>query len=161
MSIGQRLKQARKSCNISQDVLAEKIGASRGVITNIEHDKIAKPQPMVINALCNVLGINKEWLLDGTGPMNISTKENQSPQVLSEIYEQAQKLSEEEQLFILDMIKSYTKHMKDNLFLSESHLLKKDTPNRLCIPPVWRILSDQSFVLLTAHLFSFPHSVFI
>ena len=113
MSIGQRLKQARKSCNISQDVLAEKIGASRGVITNIEHDKIAKPQPMVINALCNVLGINKEWLLDGTGPMNISTKENQSPQVLSEIYEQAQKLSEEEQLFILDMIKSYTKHMKE------------------------------------------------
>ena len=113
LSIGQRLKQARKPCNISQDVLAEKIGASRGVITNIEHDKIAKPQPMVINALCNVLGINKEWLLDGTGPMNISTKENQSPQVLSEIYEQAQKLSEEEQLFILDMIKSYTKHMKD------------------------------------------------
>lgn len=114
MSIGQRLKQARKSCNMSQDVLAEKIGASRGVITNIEHDKIAKPQPMVINALCNALGIYKEWLLEGTGPMNISTEKDQSAQVLSEIYEQAQKLSEEEQLFILDMIKSYTKHMKES-----------------------------------------------
>ena len=59
MSIGQRLKEARKSCKMSQDVLAEKIGASRGVITNIEHDKISRPQPMVVNALCNVLGIYK------------------------------------------------------------------------------------------------------
>lgn len=112
LSIGQRLKEARKSCKMSQDVLAEKIGASRGVITNIEHDKISRPQPMVVNALCNVLGIYKEWLLDGSGPMKLPTEENQSAQVLSEIYEQAQKLSEEEQLFILDMIKSYTKHIK-------------------------------------------------
>ena len=112
MSIGQRLKEARKSRKISQDILAEKIGASRGVITNIEHDKIAKPQPMVINAICNVLEINKEWLLDGLGPMNVSADKNQDTQILSEIYEQAQKLSEEEQLFILDMIKSYTKHIK-------------------------------------------------
>ena len=112
MSIGQRLKEARKSRKISQDMLAEKIGASRGVITNIEHDKIAKPQPMVINAICNVLEINKEWLLDGLGPMNVPADKNQDTQILSEIYEQAQKLSEEEQLFILDMIKSYTKHIK-------------------------------------------------
>ena len=99
MSIGQRLKEARKSRKISQDILAEKIGASRGVITNIEHDKIAKPQPMVINAICNVLEINKEWLLDGLGPMNVPADKNQDTQILSEIYEQAQKLSEEEQLF--------------------------------------------------------------
>ena len=112
MSIGQRLKEARKSRKISQDILAEKIGASRGVITNIEHDKIAKPQPMVINAICNVLEINKEWLLDGLGPMNVPADKKQDTQILSEIYEQAQKLSEEEQLFILDMIKSYTKHIK-------------------------------------------------
>jgi hypothetical protein len=67
---------------------------------------------MVINAICNVLEINKEWLLDGLGPMNVPADKNQDTQILSEIYEQAQKLSEEEQLFILDMIKSYTKHIK-------------------------------------------------
>ena len=112
MNMGQRLKEARKSRGMSQDVLAEKIGASRGVITNIEHNKITKPQPMVINALCSVLGISKEWLIDGTGSMGAPARETRSVQVLSEIYEQAQKLSEEEQLFILDMIKTYTKHMK-------------------------------------------------
>lgn len=112
MSIGQRLKEARKSVGMSQDLLAEKIGASRGVITNIEHDKIAKPQPVVVNALCHVLGIRREWLVDGAGPMKAPAQASQSAQVLSEIYEQAQKLSEEEQLFILDMIQSYARHMK-------------------------------------------------
>ena len=109
MSIGQRLKEARKSRSMSQDMLAEKIG----VITNIEHDKVDEPQPMVINAICNVLNINKEWLTDGIGSMDISQEATRSAKVLSEIYTCAQKLSEEEQLFILDMIKTYTKHLKD------------------------------------------------
>ena len=109
MSIGQRLKEARKARSISQDMLAAKIGASRGVVTNIEHDKVDEPQPMVINAICNVLHINKEWLTDGIGSMDIT----RSSKVLSEIYTCVQNLSEAEQLFILDMIKSYTKHLKD------------------------------------------------
>jgi len=113
LSIGQRLRKARKACNMSQDMLAEKIGTSRGVITNIELNKISKPQPMVINAICNVLDINREWLLEGIGSMCIQKQAISDSYVLSQIYEQAQNLSEEEQLFILDMIKSYTKHMKD------------------------------------------------
>lgn len=113
MSIGQRLKEARKARSMSQDMLADKIGASRGVITNIEHDKVGEPQPMVINAICSVLNINKEWLTDGIGSMDISKEATRSAKVLSEIYACAQDLSEEEQLFILDMIKTYTKHLKD------------------------------------------------
>lgn len=113
MSIGQRLKEARKARSMSQDMLADKIGASRGVITNIEHDKVSEPQPMVINAICSVLNINKEWLTDGIGSMDISKEVTRSAKVLSEIYACAQDLSEEEQLFILDMIKTYTKHLKD------------------------------------------------
>lgn len=113
MSIGQRLKEARKTRSMSQDMLADKIGASRGVITNIEHDKVSEPQPMVINAICSVLNINKEWLTDGIGSMDINKEATRSAKVLSEIYACAQDLSEEEQLFILDMIKTYAKHLKD------------------------------------------------
>ena len=40
LSIGLRLKEARKARGMSQELLAEKIGASRGVVTNIEHDKV-------------------------------------------------------------------------------------------------------------------------
>lgn len=69
MSIGQRLKEARKARSMSQDMLAEKIGASRGVIINIEYDKISNPQPMVIHAICNTLSISEEWLRTGKGSM--------------------------------------------------------------------------------------------
>ncbi len=113
MSIGQRLKEARKLRGMSQDMLADKIGASRGVITNIEHDKVDEPQPMVINAICNVLNIDKDWLTTGIGDMEINQTAAHSAKILSEIYACAKELSEEEQLFILDMIKSYSKHLKE------------------------------------------------
>ena len=45
--------------------------------------------------------------------MDISDSALQSAKILSEIYERAQDLSEEEQRFILDIIKSYSKHRKD------------------------------------------------
>lgn len=112
MTIGQRLKTARKLRGFTQDTLAKQIGASRGVITNIEHDKIAEPQPIVINAICSTLRISKEWLLHNVGDMETDTPSTRSVQILSEIHHYAQSLSEEEQLFVLDMIKVYTKHAK-------------------------------------------------
>lgn len=75
MGIGERLKEARKSFNISQDNLADKIGVSRGVITNIEHEK-TEPTLLVVNAICDVLNVSKEWLLNGTGEMCILSKED-------------------------------------------------------------------------------------
>ncbi len=107
MTIGGRLKEARKNRGYTQDELAEKIGASRGVITNIEHDKLQEPQPMVVNAICNALHINKEWLLYGNGSMELSEEAVKSAKVLLEINALAEQLSEEEQRYILDLIKSY------------------------------------------------------
>jgi transcriptional regulator with XRE-family HTH domain len=112
LTIGERLKEARKFRGMSQDTLADKIGASRGVITNIEHDKVDEPQPMVVNAICSALSINKDWLLNNIGPMEVDVESSQSEKVLSELYTYAKELSEEEQLFILDIIKTYTKHLK-------------------------------------------------
>ena len=63
LSIGLRLKEARKARGMSQELLAEKIGASRGVVTNIEHDKVLEHQPLVVNDICDVLKINRQWLL--------------------------------------------------------------------------------------------------
>lgn len=107
MTIGERLKEARKARGYTQDTLAEKIGASRGVITNIEHDKIEEPQPMVITAICNVLHISKDWLLDGMGTMELSEEAVKNAKVLLEINTLAEQLSEDEQRYILDIIKSY------------------------------------------------------
>lgn len=109
MTLGERLKFARKSKGLTQDGLAEKIGTSRGVITNLEHDKTETPQPLIVNALCNVLEISKEWLLNGNGEMS-NIELIQSSKTLSEIYTIARDLSESEQQYILDIIKTYQKH---------------------------------------------------
>lgn len=111
LSLGERLKKARKSKGITQEKLAKMIGTSRGVITNLEHDKIETPQPLIINTLCNLLEVNKEWLLHGVGKMD-NAETVKSAKILSDIYSIAKELSEEEQLYILDVIKSYKKHLE-------------------------------------------------
>ena len=67
-TLGERLNYARKQKGYTQDSLAQTIGVSRGVIFNLEKNK-TEPQAIVINAVCQILKINKEWLTDGTGDM--------------------------------------------------------------------------------------------
>lgn len=110
MSLASRLKTARKSKGITQDKLAELIGVSRGVITNIELDRIEKPQPIIINSICSALEISQEWLLNGIGEMN-NSQSLKSSKILSEIYSISKDLSEDEQLYILEVIKSYKNHI--------------------------------------------------
>ena len=109
LTLGERLKTARKFRGLTQDGLADKIGTSRGVITNIEHNKIEMPQSLIINALCDTLKIDQEWLIKGIGQME-SSESIKSSKVLSEIYSLAKELSNEEQLYILDVIKTYRNH---------------------------------------------------
>ena len=110
LTLGERLKTARKANGLTQDKLAEIIGTSRGVITNIEHNKTETPKPLIINTLCDALEINKEWLLTGAGEM-LASDAIRSSNVLSEIYSISKELSVVEQLYILDVIKNYKKHM--------------------------------------------------
>lgn len=109
MNIASRLKQARKSRGYTQDALASAIGVSRGVISNIEYEK-TKPQSLVIHAICDVLQIDEHWLISGEGKMERNSELEKSAQLLSDIYNLAKELSEEEQDYILDMIKTFQKH---------------------------------------------------
>ena len=111
--ISLRLKQARKQKGYTQDSLAKAIGVSRGVISNIEYEKV-NPQPLVIHAICNVLQIQEYWLLSGEGQMEDSSDLERSALLLSEIYSCSKELSEEEQDYILDMIKTFQRH-RDSL----------------------------------------------
>lgn len=111
MNIASRLKRARKSRGYTQDALANKIGVSRGVISNIEYGK-TEPQALVADAICNVLGINESWLILGQGDMENNSNLEKSTKLLSEIYDSAKELSEEEQDYILDIIKTFKNIVK-------------------------------------------------
>lgn len=104
-TLGTRLNYARKKNGYTQDSLAESIGVSRGVIYNIEKSK-AEPQVIVINAICKTLRINKEWLLFGTGEMDDNSDAAESAKILTELYDIAKDLSEDEQLYLLDTVKA-------------------------------------------------------
>lgn len=104
-TLGERLNYARKKSGFTQDSLAESIGVSRGVIFNLEKNK-TEPQAIVINAICQTLKINKEWLTNGDGEMEDTSEASQSAKILAELYEVAKGLSEEEQLYLLDTVKA-------------------------------------------------------
>lgn len=104
-TLGERLNYARKKNGYTQDSLAELIGVSRGVIFNLEKNK-TEPQTIVINAICQTLKINKDWLLNGTGQMEDTSEASQSAKILAELYDVAKGLSEEEQLYLLDTVKA-------------------------------------------------------
>ena len=92
-TLGERLNYARKQKGYTQDSLAQTIGVSRGVIFNLEKNK-TEPQAIVINAVCQILKINKEWLTDGTGDMESGNQAFQSAKLLEELYDIAKELSE-------------------------------------------------------------------
>jgi len=104
-TLGERLKHARKNKGFTQDSLAETIGVSRGVIFNLEKNK-TEPQTIVINAICQTLNINKDWLINGSGEMENTARINQRAKILAELYEVVKGLSEDEQLYLLDTIKA-------------------------------------------------------
>ncbi len=65
----------------------------------------------MINAICQTLKINKNWLVNGTGEMEDTKEMSQSIKILTELYEVAKELSEEEQLYLLDTVKALQKRI--------------------------------------------------
>ncbi len=104
-TLGDRLKYARKKNGYTQDSLGRTIGVSRGVIYNLEKN-ITEPQAIVLNAICQTLKVNLSWLTEGVGNMEESCGMPQGITILHELYDTAKGLSENEQLFLLDTIRS-------------------------------------------------------
>lgn len=74
-NIKNRFKTIREFYNLNQVVFGEKLGVSRDVISNIEQGRV-EPKELILNHICDIYSINKEWLLYGTGEMLKNTEEN-------------------------------------------------------------------------------------
>ena len=75
MTINERIKAIRKSEHLSQAAFAELLGATRGVIANIEGD-LTTPNDAFVNLICRVFNVSLAWLRDGTEPMYVQRSEN-------------------------------------------------------------------------------------
>ena len=64
----QRFKQLRKALGMSQEEFANKLGLTRGAITNIEFGK-TEAKPLFVSLVCNTFNVNETWLRTGEGEM--------------------------------------------------------------------------------------------
>lgn len=124
--IKERIKEIRQDNNLSQKAFGEMLGVSRDVITNIEYGRV-KPKQLLLNHMCEVFNINKEWLIEGTGemyivPLNtikqakIIAELNTNRQDLHELIEKILLLNDDNQdliKVIIDTLLSKQKKQKD------------------------------------------------
>lgn len=64
---GSRLKAAMADAGYTQKALAERIGLSDPYVSMLCSNK-NNPSKRTIDSIADVLGVNSEWLLQGTGP---------------------------------------------------------------------------------------------
>ena len=67
-----RIKQIRKSYDLTQQEFAARLGTPRSNIANYEKGT-RNPSDGIITYMCKEFGINEDWLRTGEGPMKRST----------------------------------------------------------------------------------------
>lgn len=102
----ERFVYARKTRKYTQKSLANAIGVTRGVISNIEYG-ITNPPRVVVSAICRELNVSESWLMDGVGPME---PEDKRAKILDELYQVCSELTEQQQLYILETIRTMQKY---------------------------------------------------
>ena len=96
--LGNRIKQERQSRGLTQEQLAEKADISLNFMSLIENGKNMSVQTLV--NIANALGVSVDYLLsDIVGIKN--------DQIIEQILFSLDKLSDEEKLFFLNIIKQY------------------------------------------------------
>ena len=73
MTINERIKEIRRSSGLSQTDFAERLGTTRGVITNLEGEKTSPNEPF-IKLICREFNVNEDWLRTGEGEMLEQTR---------------------------------------------------------------------------------------
>lgn len=75
-TINDRFRAVFAESQLSQEKFAEKIKRSRGEIANIIYDKTI-PKDNIIKAVCDVFGIQEDWLRYGLEPMRAQKSEEE------------------------------------------------------------------------------------
>ena len=76
MSINERIKAVRKNSGLSQTAFAERLGTTRGVITNLEGEKTEPNEPF-LRLIYKEFNVSEEWLRTGDGDMMQKLTRNQ------------------------------------------------------------------------------------
>ena len=81
MTINERIKEVRRSSSLSQTAFADRLGVTRGVITNIEGG-LTTPKDSFVNLICREFSVSVAWLTDGVGEMYVRRSANEELAIL-------------------------------------------------------------------------------
>lgn len=115
MPLGENIKKARLSKGLNQKELAEalkdkEISVGNTSVSNWENG-INKPDPDTITALCEILNVDANFLLD----YNKEALENPNNEIDNILFSKAKDLSEEEKRVVLNVIEAIKKEIdKEN-----------------------------------------------
>lgn len=74
-SFGYKLRELRRSKDVSQRDLAERVGIDFSYISKVENDRLPPPAADTIVKICEVLDVSPDELLAATGKMTTDAKE--------------------------------------------------------------------------------------
>ena len=66
MTLGERIREVRKSLKMTMDQFGERIGVTKSTISNIENGNRNATEHM-IKSICREFEVNEEWLRTGAG----------------------------------------------------------------------------------------------
>jgi len=66
-----RIKEIRKSLNLTQQEFADKLGIKRNTVATYEAGK-STPSDAAVSLICNKCGVNETWLRTGVGDIYIT-----------------------------------------------------------------------------------------
>jgi len=105
MSVIERLKAVRNALNVSQKVFAKSIFISTSQYACLEsgHRKIKET---ILDSICKIYNVNKEWLASGKGKMFDKTPPDVKLEELLDIFK---RLNSHFQGYILDQVRDLEK----------------------------------------------------
>lgn len=110
ITFGQTLKEIRRSKNVSQRELADKVGVDFSYISKLENDRMPPPAAETIIKLAEVLDVPAEVLLANSGKVSSELKDviSSSPEVMRFLNEvKDMNLSNDEWKSLYKQLKSF------------------------------------------------------
>ncbi|SEA50215.1 DNA-binding transcriptional regulator, XRE-family HTH domain [Eubacterium aggregans] len=110
-----RIKEIRKSLNMTQDEFGKKIGVARNSVASYEIGR-RTPTEAIILSICREFRVNEEWFRTGAGDMFIAMNEDEeiaafcgdlcagSDPLIAKIVLYYARLSDEDKAFVRRMI---------------------------------------------------------
>ena len=72
LTLGQRIKDARRAARMSQGALAKRVGMSQANLSELENDHY--PSSTFVPRMAQELRVSSLWLADGRGPREVSAE---------------------------------------------------------------------------------------